>query len=79
MPSWLSSKQKLLDDMLQLPQGWDSYGANPINPKAVKKAKELLDSLPLWAWQCVPVATGGVQIELHEKGFDIEISIEASK
>ena len=67
----------VLDSFLDLKTGWDSYDGIPIKPKAIAKAKELLDVLPDWKWQAVPCADGSVQLEMHNSGFDIEILIES--
>lgn len=57
-------------------EDWDSYGARKIDPRAIERAILLLDSLP-GNWQPVPCSDGGVQLEMHEGGFDIEITISA--
>ncbi len=49
-----------------LQQDWDSYGAGPPSPLALAVAD---------AFWVVPTADGGVEIELHAGGMDIEISI----
>ena len=65
-----------LREMRHLEPGWDSYGAAPIDPRAVDRAILMLDSLA-GGWVPVPSCDGGVQLELHEGGFDIEIMIRA--
>jgi len=67
----------LLDTFTNLPNNWDSYGGIATSPKAVNKAKELLEILPDYYWQVVPSPDGGVQIEMAEQGYDIEILIYA--
>jgi hypothetical protein len=57
-----------------LPRNWDSYGAKKINPVAIRWAKELLDKLGD-GWIPVPTPEGGVQLEWHRDGVDIEIDI----
>ena len=66
----------VLDSFLSLQNGWDSYGGLPIEPKAIAKAKEMLALLPDWQWQAVPGNNGSVQLEMHNNGYRIEISIE---
>jgi hypothetical protein len=62
--------------MADLEQNWDSYGAVPIDPRAIARAILMLDSLQ-GDWTPVPMSDGGVQLELHSGGFDIEIQIRA--
>ncbi len=49
-----------------LQQDWDSYGAGPLSPLALAVAD---------AFWVVPGADGGVQLELHAGGMEIEISV----
>jgi len=65
-----------LRQMAHLEKGWDSYGARPIDQRAIDRAVLMLDSLQ-GNWQAVPCSDGSVQLELHEGGFDIEITISA--
>lgn len=60
--------------MRDLKPDWDSYGARRISEDAIAIASEIHAAL-MSKWQIVPVATGGVQIELHAAGIDIEIEI----
>lgn len=55
-----------LTSFLSLKPGWDTYRAKPITGAAIKTAEAL---------RAVPVAHGGVQIEMHAGGMDIEIEI----
>lgn len=59
-----------LDSFRNLEPGWDSYGAQPIDPRAIAKAQELLNSLTV-----VPTACGGVQVEASAEGVEIEEEI----
>jgi hypothetical protein len=65
-----------LDDMVKLPKGWDSYDAEPISAEVIAKVKATFPVLPPGWWDCVPMSSGGVQLEQHQDGWDIEISIE---
>jgi hypothetical protein len=47
--------------------GWDSYGGKPTTEAARRTAENLT---------IVPTSTGGVQIELHAGGMDVEIEID---
>lgn len=65
-----------LRQMCFLEPNWDSYGAARIEPRAIERAIILLDSLA-GDWTPVPMSDGGVQLERHDEGFDIEITIRA--
>jgi hypothetical protein len=77
-PEWLESIGKSLSEILDLRQGWDSYGAKPISPQCVGAALDILlrvmreDTLPP---SVVPTSPGGIQLEWHARGIDLEIEI----
>lgn len=62
-----------------LPPNWDSYGAPMIDRYAITKAQWLLVALrtlvPPVRWTAVPCPDGGVQLEHHAGGIDIEIRV----
>lgn len=62
--------QRLRDDASLRQRGWDSYGADPIQDAALDAADALYAR-----WQAVPTNSGGVQLELHTSGWDIELEI----
>ena len=57
-----------------LQPNWDSYGGLHPTQEAISVAKGLANAL-LSLPHVVPVATGGVQLEWHVAGFDIEIEV----
>ena len=57
------------DNNLRL-ENWDSYGAAPLTDIALNTA-DLLHS----RWIAMPTNDGGVQLELHTHGIDLEIEI----
>jgi hypothetical protein len=66
--------------LVKMPAGWDSYNAPPVTRDAGHFALEILQSVmrprtPLP--QVIPSAAGGVQLEWHEKGVDLELHITA--
>jgi len=78
---WMQPTREALSELLDLKADWNSYGALPIQPEAVRHAMELLclvmrPDAP--APQVVPTSCGGVQLEWHTGGFDIEVSIRPS-
>jgi hypothetical protein len=68
-------------DLLSLPPGWNSYSAKPIEHQSATQAIRLLaeflkPSTPLPS--VVPTVRGGIQLEWHTKGANVEIYIESS-
>jgi hypothetical protein len=73
---WFDSTVQALKNMLSLAANWDSYGAPPIDPITLSSALEFLcdaiqDDTP--APSVVPTSHGGIQIEWHTQGIDIEV------
>jgi len=73
---WLKTVEERFQELLSLQPDWDSYGANAIEQKYLDQAKEFLEqvmredtAMPA----LVPLADGGVQLEWHVNGFDVEI------
>jgi hypothetical protein len=78
LPSWLHVLIGSAFRLLVLPKDWDSYGGQQVVPKPIEAAIRLLslfmtDKCPLPS--LVPTSAGGVQIEWHTKGVDLEIEI----
>lgn len=79
-PSWLMPTVNALQDLLRLPAGWNSYGAVPIEPRAVVATIELMASTmdtDTPAPHVVPTNRGGVQLEWHQPDVDLEIQVLA--
>jgi hypothetical protein len=79
-PAWLIPVVKVIGELLNLPENWDSYGARPINPTATAFALQLLSETmrtdtPVPA--VVPTSSGGVQLEWHARGIDLEVEIRS--
>jgi hypothetical protein len=75
-PAWMVPAKQAIERLTQLPAGWDSYGARRIQASAVKAVFELLGCTmqrhsPVPA--VVPTATGGLQLEWHTGGIDLEV------
>jgi hypothetical protein len=77
---WEVEVVRALVRLAGLPAGWDSYNAPPLRRDAGHFALEILQGVmhprtppP----QVVPSAAGGVQLEWHEKGIDLELHITA--
>ena len=52
--------------LFALGPNWDGYGGKPITPAAVKTIEH---------FAAVPCSDGGIQLEIHRDGFDIEIVV----
>lgn len=75
-PAWLEPTTRALADLLWLPVGWDSYGACKVERAHVCAMLEILghvmrDDTPIPS--VAPTNRGGVQVEWHERGIDLEI------
>jgi hypothetical protein len=77
---WQIEVQSQLIQYAKMDSGWDSYAAPPITWDASMFALNVLGDImrprtPIP--QVVPSSVGGVQLEWHEKGVDLEIHITA--
>jgi hypothetical protein len=75
---WQTEVQKHVLNYAKLPRGWDTYDAPPIGWDAGLFALSILNDFmrprtPIP--QVVPSTAGGVQLEWHEKGIDLELHI----
>lgn len=81
-PRWLYPTLSHFQEMLQLPEGWDSYGASLISDEAIAEAADVLVrlKLPLETPEpsVVPGSSGSVQLEWHRCGADVEIHISSA-
>ena len=73
-----------IEELASLPAGWDSDGAVKIDPTCVDVAYRTLTALMignpvLIPPTVVPTTTGGVQLEWHSGGVDVEISVEPTE
>jgi len=62
----------------ELSEDWDSYGAGPIDATCITKAIDIIKSFSEGTptpW-VVPCSDGGIQLEWHEQGMDLELSIK---
>lgn len=51
----------------ELRRGWDSDRGSPITVNAIATVQ---------SFATVPCSSGGIQLEVHRNGFDVEIDIE---
>ncbi len=73
---WFDPTIRALIALSWLPDGWNSYGAKRVKPRAIEKMLETLlailepnASTPT----VVPTSEGGVQVEWHRNQIDFEI------
>jgi hypothetical protein len=73
---WMELVLKDLGDAVRLPRDWDTYGGVRVSTKSVEDALGFLarflepDSSPPWV---IPLSDGGLQLEWHRGGLDIEV------
>ena len=70
-------------DLVRLPNGWNSYGAKPVSPEAARHTITFLvhtaSVIPnIAAPAVVPTVRGGIQLEWHQNGMDLEIGFSSS-
>src|SRR3990167_7857996 len=77
-PLWQISIAPALRRLTELRQGWDSYGALPIDRNTLARALAVLSRVmppDAPAPQAVPLNDGGVQFEWHVGGIDLEFEV----
>lgn len=77
-PEWLKEAEETLRGFATFPEGWDSYGAKSPEPHVVDAAIELLHRIVQHNTlkpAIVPTNRGGIQIEWHTQGVDLEIEM----
>ncbi len=79
-PAWFNNLLTEIGQIGELEENWDSYGASPIDPRCAEAAINLLLSVlhsgtpkPF----VVPTSRGGIQLEWHRAGVDLEVEIES--
>lgn len=80
LPPWLEATVSALISFLDLPPDWDSYGAKPVNPDIVPAVLELMDLAMRDETPpptVIPTNRGGVQLEWHRNGVDLEIEFRS--
>lgn len=77
-PNWVPQLLAQVCQLVELPQDWDSYGAPPVREAAVLGALELLAQVITGSSsppQIVPTSQGGLQLEWHQGGVDLEVEV----
>ncbi|MGH8589599.1 MAG: hypothetical protein ACREXX_09795 [Gammaproteobacteria bacterium] len=77
-PTWLYPALHRLQHLSRLGDNWDSYGGRPLTDKAILTALSVIarllcdESVPP---AIVPTSEGGVQLEWHREGDELEIRV----
>jgi hypothetical protein len=82
VPAWLNPTIQSFEDLLQLPPNWDGYGAAQIQELIVDTAYRLLREVmdnDAPTPSVVPLSDGGVQLEWHRHGRNLEIEFPADE
>lgn len=70
---------KKLEELKELKDNWDSYGAPPIDKECIKRARWFLlaigPKVSRGVWS-VPCSHGGVQLEWHQGAVNLEIEFK---
>lgn len=80
-PSSLWRVLESIQNLTRLPRGWDSYGSQPLDARAVRRSFGLLplllkDETP--EPNAIPTRDGGLQFEWHRRGIDLEVTVRPS-
>jgi len=79
-PPWSRHLLEKISELGDLDEDWDSYGARPIDPRCAMTAAEIILNLmdsETPAPAIVPTSGGGIQMEWHRAGADLEIEIQS--
>jgi len=75
---WLAQVEERLTQLLLLPKGWDGYQSQRVTPQTARFVTNVLNSVMAGhtpAPSIVPVSGGGLQVEWHRNGLDIELYV----
>ena len=76
-PIWIAAIERRINQLLELRENWDSHGAPGIDFESAMGAmafllQHCLHDMP--APQVMPMSNGGIQIEWHVSGTDLELA-----
>jgi hypothetical protein len=80
VPPWIEPLIGRLESVMALESGWDGANGSIITNDALAAALEVLEETMAWdtvAPAVVPVTDGGVQLEWHCAGVDLEVYVDA--
>lgn len=78
-PKWRQAVVEQLQDVSRLEEGWDGFGGGPIRRDVITFAAHVLNQIMLATApppQLTPMSHGGLMLEWHENGIDLEMEIE---
>jgi hypothetical protein len=78
-PKWAVSVTRQLEAVSFLGEDWDGFGAGPIRRDVIKFATHVFEQIMLPntpAPHVTPMSHGGLMLEWHEHGIELEIEIE---
>lgn len=77
---WQRQAENRLMEVVRLPVGWDGHQGRPSNPSIANYVYSLLEKLMVLPGlplpSITPVSYGGIVLEWHRKGWDVEIEID---
>jgi hypothetical protein len=80
-PAWLHPLITRLEQVLSLQADWDTYGAMAVRPHEASRVLDFLRRVlgrDTPAPSLVPTGDGGIQLEWHRAGLDIEVLFSGS-
>ena len=78
-PRWRQTVVEQLQDVSGLDEGWDGFGAGPVRRDVILFVVHILNQIMLPNApppQVTPMSHGGLMLEWHENGIDLEIETE---
>jgi hypothetical protein len=78
-PDWIMPTLSSIVQFLTLPPGWNSHAAAPVTLTAAQVGLDVLVAAAEQAAPApavVPLSSGGLQIEWHAGGIDLEVAID---
>jgi hypothetical protein len=80
LPHWVQIVLRRLRSIADLPAGWSGRGGPPVEPQLLPQAFQLIADImpnddPSYVPHLVPTVEGGLQMEWHRDGFDLEIEM----
>jgi hypothetical protein len=76
LPAWFDPLVQGFVDLLTLPPNWNSYQAGTIDSQIVHDAMNFINGVlgpTSPAPRVVPLSSGGLQLEWHRQGIDLEV------
>lgn len=79
LPAWIYPLVEQMESILALKPGWDGPGSQPVTSDALRASLMVLEETmarDTIAPTVVPVSDGGLQLEWHCTGVDLEVYVE---